>query len=135
VDVVYRRAGNERWREVFVFAEQRLGRNDWTVERYSIADIHLFRLFWRFVDALHPDRGTYPNLYAHYDRVMAWRGRRCRRRCRRKPRSATIFRGDELCLDVAEGAARHHPVALDQLGDAVIDRKARPEPGALDLLV
>lgn len=66
-----RRAGNERWREVFVFAERRLGRNDWTVERYSIADIHLFRLFWRFVDALHADRGTYPNLYAHYDRMMA----------------------------------------------------------------
>ena len=65
-----RRAGNERWREVFALAEQRLGHNDWTVERYSIADIHLFRLFWRFADALHPDRGTYPNLYAHYYRMM-----------------------------------------------------------------
>src|SRR5438067_5941232 len=66
-----RRTGNERWREVFGLAEQRLGRNEWTVDRYSIADIHLFRLFWRFVDALHPDRSTYPNLYAHYDRMMA----------------------------------------------------------------
>jgi glutathione S-transferase len=66
-----RRAGNERWHEVFALAEQRLGRDDWTVERYSIADIHLFRLFWRFVDALHPERGTYPGLYAHYDRMMA----------------------------------------------------------------
>src|SRR5438045_6346469 len=43
-----RRAGNDRWREVFVLAEQRLGRSEWTVDRYSIADIHLFRLFWRF---------------------------------------------------------------------------------------
>ncbi|MBV9587777.1 MAG: glutathione S-transferase family protein [Alphaproteobacteria bacterium] len=66
-----RRAGNERWCEVFALAEQRLGRNDWTVDRYSIADIHLFRLYWRFVDALHPDRGLYPGLYAHYDRMMA----------------------------------------------------------------
>ena len=66
-----RRAGNERWREVFALAEQRLGRNEWTVDRYSIADIHLFRLFWRFVDALHPARETYPGLYAHYDRMMA----------------------------------------------------------------
>src|SRR6266480_4758024 len=46
-------------------------RNESTVDRYSIADIHLFRLFWRFVHALHPDRGTYPNLHAHYDRMMA----------------------------------------------------------------
>ena len=73
-----RRAGNERWREVFVLAEQRLDRNEWTVDRYSIADIHLFRLFWRFVDALHPARETYPGLYAHYDRMMARPG--CRRR-------------------------------------------------------
>jgi len=66
-----RRAGNDRWREVFVLAEQRLGRSEWTVDRYSIADIHLFRLFWRFVDALHPARETYTGLYAHYDRMMA----------------------------------------------------------------
>jgi glutathione S-transferase len=66
-----RRAGNERWREVFALAEERLGTNDWTVDRYSISDIHLFRLFWRFVDALHPARGGYPGLFAHYDRMMA----------------------------------------------------------------
>ena len=66
-----RRAGEERWREVFALAEQRLGGNEWAVDRYSIADIHLFRLFWRFVDALRPDRSTYPGLYAHYDRMMA----------------------------------------------------------------
>jgi glutathione S-transferase len=66
-----RRTGNERWREVFALAEERLGTNDWTVDRYSIGDIHLFRLFWRFVDALHPDRGGYPSLFAHYDRMMA----------------------------------------------------------------
>jgi len=66
-----RRAGDDRWREVFVLAEQRLGRNEWTVDRYSIADIHLFRLYWRFVDTLHPAPATYPNLSAHYERMMA----------------------------------------------------------------
>jgi glutathione S-transferase len=66
-----RRIGLERWREVFVLAEQRLGRHDWTVERYSIADIHLFRLFWRYVDTVHPDPGTFPGLTAHYQRMMA----------------------------------------------------------------
>jgi glutathione S-transferase len=65
-----RRAGEERWRAVFHLAEQRLGNNDWTVDRYSIADIHLFRLFWRFVDSLHPVPNVYPNLSRHYDRMM-----------------------------------------------------------------
>jgi glutathione S-transferase len=66
-----RRIGLERWREVFVLAEQKLGRQDWTVERYSIADIHLFRLYWRYVDTVHPDPGPFPGLTAHYRRMMA----------------------------------------------------------------
>jgi glutathione S-transferase len=66
-----RRAGDDRWREVFVLAEQRLGSDEWAVDRYSIADIHLFRLYWRFVDTLHPAPATYPNLSAHYERMMA----------------------------------------------------------------
>ena len=60
-----------RWKEVFEIAEQRLGRRDWAVERYSIADIHLFRLFWRFFTTLHPASDAYPGLYAHYQRMMA----------------------------------------------------------------
>jgi glutathione S-transferase len=66
-----RRAGDARWREVFHLAEQRLGPNQWAVERYSIADIHLFRLYWRFVKTLEPPLDTYPNLSAHYHRMMA----------------------------------------------------------------
>ena len=65
-----RRAGDDRWHEVFVLADQRLGANEWAADRYSIADIHLFRLYWRFVDTLHPPPATYPNLSAHYDRMM-----------------------------------------------------------------
>ena len=67
-----RRAGNSRWREVFHLCEQRLDGEEWAAGgHYSIADIHLFRLFWRFVDALGPDRAAYPSLMAHYDRMMA----------------------------------------------------------------
>ena len=66
-----RRIGIERWKEVFGIAEQRLGRRDWAVNGYSVADIHLFRLYWRFVNALHPARDAFPSLSAHYDRMMA----------------------------------------------------------------
>ena len=67
-----RRAGNERWREVFHLCEQRLAGNAWTAGgRYSISDIHLFRLFWRFRNSLEPAPGDFPNLTRHYDRMMA----------------------------------------------------------------
>src|SRR5580700_10255016 len=67
-----RRAGEEAWRAVFHLCEKRLGQNEWAVGgHYSIADIHLFRLFWRFVDALHPPTSDYPGLMAHYARMMA----------------------------------------------------------------
>src|SRR5271170_883698 len=38
--------------ERFGLADRRLGKQDWALGRYSIADIHLFRLFWRYVGAL-----------------------------------------------------------------------------------
>jgi glutathione S-transferase len=40
-------------------------------ERYSIADIHLFRFYWRFVNSLKPNLGDFPGLSAHYERTMA----------------------------------------------------------------
>jgi len=66
-----RRVGLERWREVFGLAERRLGTREWTVGRYSIADIHLFRLFWRFAASLKPPVGAFRNLEAHHARMMA----------------------------------------------------------------
>jgi len=66
-----RRIGVERWKEVFGIAEKRLGGREWTVERYSIADIHLFRLFWRFVNSVKPEPGDFPGLSAHYECMMA----------------------------------------------------------------
>jgi glutathione S-transferase len=66
-----RRVGVERWKEVFTIADRRLGGRDWAIGRYSIADIHLFRLFWRFHRAINPARSDYPALTAHYERMMA----------------------------------------------------------------
>jgi glutathione S-transferase len=66
-----RRQGAEHARLVYTTAEQRLGNRDWAVGQYSIADIHLFRLFWRFRGSLNPAPGDFPALTAHYDRMMA----------------------------------------------------------------
>lgn len=66
-----RRVGDARLHEVFAIAEQRLGGREWTVGAYSIADIHLFRLFWRWMDSGGPAPGTFPGLSAHYQRMMA----------------------------------------------------------------
>ena len=66
-----RRIGVGRWKEVFEIAEKRVALQDWAVARYSIADIHLFRLFWRFFTTLHPPADAYPGLFAHYERMMA----------------------------------------------------------------
>jgi glutathione S-transferase len=67
-----RRQGLEHAREVYAVADGRLGKNDWAVgTRCSIADIHLFRLYWRFRSSLTPEPGEFPNLEAHYARMMA----------------------------------------------------------------
>lgn len=66
-----RRQGLARSREVFALADRRLGNRDWAVGSYSIADIHLFRLYWRFVGWAQPDPAECPALSAHYERMMA----------------------------------------------------------------
>jgi glutathione S-transferase len=66
-----RRQGPDHARAVYAIAEQRLGEQKWAIGRYSIADIHLFRLFWRFRGSLDPTAGKFPNLTAHYQRMMA----------------------------------------------------------------
>ncbi len=66
-----RRQGVEAARRVYGIADQRLGDRDWALGRYSIADIHLFRLFWRFRPLLDAQAGEFPNLCAHFERMMA----------------------------------------------------------------
>jgi len=55
---------------VYELADRRLG-SGWAVGDYSIADIHLFRLYWRFAGSLKPPPGAFPNLQAHHARMLA----------------------------------------------------------------
>jgi glutathione S-transferase len=66
-----RRRGAEAGRAVFALADKKLGARDWALGRYSIADIHLFRLYWRFRPLLGAVPGELPALEAHYARMMA----------------------------------------------------------------
>jgi glutathione S-transferase len=65
-----RRLGVEHTKKVYGIADARLGENEWVLGRYSIADIHLFRLYWRFTKALDVDPGMFPHLAAHHARMM-----------------------------------------------------------------
>jgi glutathione S-transferase len=66
-----RARGLEYATQVYTIADQRLGARDWALERFSVVDIHLFRLYWRLANSLQPAPGTFPNLDAHYQRMMA----------------------------------------------------------------
>jgi glutathione S-transferase len=66
-----RRQGLEHAMGVYRLADERLGDREWAASAYSIADIHLFRLFWRFAGSLNPPKGAFPNLRRHHDRMMA----------------------------------------------------------------
>jgi glutathione S-transferase len=66
-----RARGLDYAQKVYRIADARLG-GGWALgERYSIADIHLFRLYWRLFNSLKPESGTFPNLDALYARMMA----------------------------------------------------------------
>jgi glutathione S-transferase len=65
-----RRRGLHYARSVYGIADRWLGAG-WAIGDYSIADIHLFRLYWRLFNSLHPAPGEFPNLDAHYARMMA----------------------------------------------------------------
>jgi glutathione S-transferase len=65
-----RRAGLDAAMQVYALADARLGPG-WAVGDYSVADIHLFRLYWRFAASLKPPAGSFPNLEAHHARMLA----------------------------------------------------------------
>ena len=65
-----RRQGLEHVTEVWTIADRKLGANGWALGSYSIVDIHLFRLYWRMVNAQQPGPTGLPNLAAHYARMM-----------------------------------------------------------------
>jgi glutathione S-transferase len=64
-----RRQGLEHAERIYRIADRRLGKG-WALERYSIVDIHLFRLYWRLANSLKPAPEVFPNLTAHYTRMM-----------------------------------------------------------------
>jgi glutathione S-transferase len=65
-----RRQGLEHVTEVWTLAERKLGGRDWCLGRYSIADIHLYRLYWRMVNAPHPYPKGLRSLESLYQRMM-----------------------------------------------------------------
>jgi glutathione S-transferase len=66
-----RRQGLEHCMKVYALADARLSETGWAVGDYSIADIHLFRLYWRFAASLKPPLGSFPRLEVHHARMMA----------------------------------------------------------------
>jgi glutathione S-transferase len=66
-----RRAGLDQAQHIWAMADSRLGAAEWAAGAYSVADIHLFRLFWRFLNSLRPAPGAFPNLMRHYGAMMA----------------------------------------------------------------
>ena len=65
-----RRRGLEHATAVYQVADRRMAGRSWILGSYSIADIHLFRLFWRLNASLRPSPDLFPNLMAHYDRML-----------------------------------------------------------------
>lgn len=55
---------------VFTTADKKLGGPGWILGDYSIADIHLFRLYWRYASQAKLPAGTFPNLEAHSKRML-----------------------------------------------------------------
>lgn len=66
-----RRLPPEEAQAVWSVAEQELGDQDWILGRFSVADIHVFRIFWRFRGSAELNHARFPRLNAHHDRMMA----------------------------------------------------------------
>lgn len=66
-----RRQGAEHTQSVYRITEKKLAGRTWALGEFSIADIHLFRLFWRVRDMLEPIFPELPGLASHYERMMA----------------------------------------------------------------
>ena len=66
-----RARGPEHVPSALAVADRKLGDRQWAIGRFSIADIHLFRVYWRFRPGMDVPMGTYPALEAHHDRMLA----------------------------------------------------------------
>ena len=66
-----RTQGLDHVRKVYGIADRRFGGRKWAAGSYSVADIHLFRLYWRMRNSIKPEPEAFPSLEAHYQRMMA----------------------------------------------------------------
>lgn len=66
-----RARGPEHVPKAFDVANAKLGDRQWAIGRFTIADIHLFRVFWRFRPGVEAPAGSWPALQAHHDRMLA----------------------------------------------------------------
>ena len=66
-----RARGSEHVANAFAVADRKLSDRQWAIGRYSIADIHLFRVYWRFRPGIDAAPGTYSALEAHHHRMLA----------------------------------------------------------------
>jgi glutathione S-transferase len=64
------RFGGEAVAKAWTIAEQKFGESEWALGRYSIVDIHLFRLYWRMKNRGNPVGGL-PRLDGLHARMMA----------------------------------------------------------------
>ena len=62
--------GPEQAQAIYGIADARLAGKTWALGDYSIVDIHLFRLFWRFGGLIGLEPGQCPNLEAHKARML-----------------------------------------------------------------
>ncbi len=65
------RADAEQARAAFALATHRLGAREWALGDYSVVDIFLFRLFWRFAARFDFAAAEFPSLEAHRARMLA----------------------------------------------------------------
>lgn len=65
-----RRQGLARATEVWSLANLKLGDEGWALGAYSIVDIHLFRLYWRVINAPRPHPAGFATLDAHYATML-----------------------------------------------------------------
>ena len=64
------RLGGEAVANAWAIAERKFGDGEWALGRYSIVDIHLFRLYWRMLNRANPAKG-FPRLDGLHARMMA----------------------------------------------------------------
>ena len=94
---------------VYAIADQRLGGREWAVGRYSIADIHLFRLFWRFRRSFDPGTRRVPAACSRTTADDGAAGGAADDRDRDRDRLRTAGVASERAAHGVDGGAHRYP--------------------------